>query len=96
MKNIIKLSLLGAAVAGVFSACSEPKSIEYYSDPKNAKELEAKLKECKKNANSAQTDTECANAYHAEYSKSFNYKPQVSTKEFMQKAREQNKDFELK
>ncbi|TLE13539.1 hypothetical protein LS72_009890 [Helicobacter apodemus] len=71
MKNIIKLSLLGVAVAGVISACSEPKSVQYYEDPKNAKELEAKLKECSKNANSAQTDTECANAYHAEYSKSF-------------------------
>ncbi|EKM1496902.1 hypothetical protein PT754_002034, partial [Campylobacter coli] len=49
-----------------------------------------------KNANSAQTDTECANAYEARYSKSFDYKPQVSTKELMQKAREQNKNMELK
>ncbi|EKK2373993.1 TPA: hypothetical protein SE279_002116, partial [Campylobacter jejuni] len=37
---------------------------------KNATELESKIKECDKNANSAQTDTECANAYKANYSKS--------------------------
>ncbi|EKH0721627.1 hypothetical protein O6E63_002007, partial [Campylobacter coli] len=45
----------------VFSACS--------SEPKNATELESKIKEC-------------ANA--SSYSKSFNYKPQVSTKELME------------
>ncbi|QWU80806.1 lipoprotein, EexN family (plasmid) [Campylobacter novaezeelandiae] len=71
MKNTIKLGLLSAMIIGVFSACSsEPKSVEYYKDPKNAKELEAKIKECNKNANSAKNDTECANAYNAEYSKS--------------------------
>ncbi|EDP6439285.1 hypothetical protein FVN29_08415 [Campylobacter jejuni] len=32
----------------------------------------------------------------ARYSKSFDYKPQISTKELMQKAREQNKNMELK
>ncbi|EIB8602478.1 hypothetical protein LI850_001891, partial [Campylobacter coli] len=53
----------------------------YYEDPKNATELESKIKECD---NSAQTDTECANAYKARYSKSFDYKPQVSTKELME------------
>ncbi|MBX1002306.1 EexN family lipoprotein [Campylobacter jejuni] len=47
MKNTIKLGLLSAMIIGVFSACSsEPKSVEYYKDPKNAKELEAKIKEC--------------------------------------------------
>ncbi|EGJ6905406.1 hypothetical protein INC61_001753 [Campylobacter jejuni] len=77
MKNTIKLALLGAVITGVFSACSsEPKTVQYYEDPKNA--------------------TECANAYEARYSKSFDYKPQVSTKELMQKAREQNKNMELK
>ncbi|EOC3263969.1 EexN family lipoprotein [Campylobacter upsaliensis] len=70
MKNVIKLGLLSAIVAILFSACSEPKSVQYYEDPKNAKELEAKIKECDKNANSAKTDTECANAYKARYSKS--------------------------
>ncbi|EFS5386637.1 EexN family lipoprotein, partial [Campylobacter jejuni] len=71
MKNTIKLALLGAVITGVFSACSsEPKTVQYYEDPKNATELEAKIKECDKNANSAQTDTECANAYKANYSKS--------------------------
>ncbi|EHU6391937.1 EexN family lipoprotein [Campylobacter upsaliensis] len=71
MKNVIKLGLLSAVVATLFSACSsEPKSVQYYEDPKNAKELEAKIKECDKNANSAKTDTECANAYKARYSKS--------------------------
>lgn len=71
MKNVIKLGLLSAVVATLFSACSsEPKSVQYYEDPKNAKELEAKIKECDKNANSAKTDTECANAYKAQYSKS--------------------------
>ncbi|EAL6525567.1 hypothetical protein DSW85_07880 [Campylobacter coli] len=95
MKNTIKLALLGAVITGVFSACSsEPKTVQYYEDPKNATELEAKIKECDKNANSAKTDTECANA--SRYSKSFDYKPQVSTKELMQKAREQNKNMELK
>ncbi|EPU0074120.1 EexN family lipoprotein, partial [Campylobacter jejuni] len=63
MKNTIKLALLGAVITGVFSACSsEPKTVQYYEDPKNATELEAKIKEC-------------ANA--SSYSKSFNYKPQV-------------------
>ncbi|EAH6024905.1 hypothetical protein CCP93_01250 [Campylobacter upsaliensis] len=70
MKNVTKLGLLSAIVAILFSACSEPKSVQYYEDPKNAKELEAKIKECDKNANSAKTDTECANAYKAQYSKS--------------------------
>ncbi|EGF3200277.1 EexN family lipoprotein [Campylobacter upsaliensis] len=70
MKNVTKLGLLSAIVAILFSACSEPKSVQYYEDPKNAKELEAKIKECDKNANSAKTDTECANAYKARYSKS--------------------------
>ncbi|EPS3560709.1 TPA: EexN family lipoprotein [Campylobacter jejuni] len=74
MKNTIKLALLGAVITGVFSACSsEPKTVQYYEDPKNATELEAKIKEC-------------ANA--SSYSKSFNYKPQVSTKELMEQARE--------
>ncbi|EAL1238908.1 EexN family lipoprotein, partial [Campylobacter coli] len=67
---------------GVFSACSsEPKTVQYYEDPKNATELEAKIKECDKNANSAKTDTECANAYKASYSKSFQ-KPRESAMEF--------------
>ncbi|EAK3560963.1 EexN family lipoprotein [Campylobacter upsaliensis] len=70
MKNVTKLGLLSAIVATLFSACSEPKSVQYYEDPKNVKELEAKIKECDKNANSAKTDTECANAYKARYSKS--------------------------
>ncbi|EAI3670900.1 hypothetical protein FFT86_01905 [Campylobacter upsaliensis] len=71
MKNVTKLGLLSAIVAILFSACSsEPKSVQYYEDPKNVKELEAKIKECDKNANSAKTDTECANAYKARYSKS--------------------------
>ncbi|ELU3725237.1 EexN family lipoprotein, partial [Campylobacter coli] len=63
-------------------ACSsEPKTVQYYEDPKNATELEAKIKECDKNANSAKTDTECANAYKASYSKSFQ-KPRESAMEF--------------
>ena len=71
MKNTIKLGLLSFAIVGIFSACSsEPKSVQYYEDPKNAKELEAKIKECDKNANSNKTDIECANAYKARYSKS--------------------------
>ncbi|EOU4155518.1 EexN family lipoprotein [Campylobacter coli] len=70
MNNTIKLALLGVVITGVFSACSsEPKTVQYYEDPKNATELEAKIKEC-------------ANA--SSYSKSFNYKPQVSTKELME------------
>ncbi|EFT0413947.1 EexN family lipoprotein [Campylobacter upsaliensis] len=81
MKNVTKLGLLSAIVAILFSACSEPKSVQYYEDPKNAKELEAKIKECDKNANSAKTDTECANAYKAQYSKSLQ-KPRESAMEF--------------
>ncbi|EAH5902998.1 EexN family lipoprotein [Campylobacter jejuni] len=82
MKNVIKLGLLSAVVATLFSACSsEPKSVQYYEDPKNAKELEAKIKECDKNANSAKTNTECANAYKARYSKSLQ-KPRESAMEF--------------
>ncbi|OCR20568.1 hypothetical protein BA917_04730 [Helicobacter pullorum] len=72
MKNVVKISILSALVAGIFSACSsEPKSVEYYKDPKNAEELAEKIKECKKNANSEFKDDECANAYKAERSKSF-------------------------
>ncbi|ELV7523759.1 hypothetical protein QF219_001711 [Campylobacter jejuni] len=68
MQNLIKLSLLSIVTACVFSACSsEPKTVQYYEDPKNA--------------NSAQTDTECANAYKANYSKSFQ-KPLSSAKDF--------------
>ncbi|EDP6855199.1 EexN family lipoprotein [Campylobacter upsaliensis] len=81
MKNVTKLGLLSAIVAILFSACSEPKSVQYYEDPKNAKELEAKIKECDKNANSAENDTECANAYKARYSKSLQ-KPRESAVEF--------------
>ncbi|EAH7984641.1 EexN family lipoprotein [Campylobacter upsaliensis] len=81
MKNVTKLGLLSAIVAILFSACSEPKSVQYYEDPKNAKELEAKIKECDKNANSAENDTECANAYKARYSKSLQ-KPRESAMEF--------------
>ncbi|EHH4697246.1 EexN family lipoprotein [Campylobacter upsaliensis] len=81
MKNVTKLGLLSAIVAILFSACSEPKSVQYYEDPKNAKELEAKIKECDKNANSAKTNTECANAYKAQYSKSLQ-KPLSSAMEF--------------
>ncbi|MCR2102130.1 EexN family lipoprotein [Campylobacter upsaliensis] len=65
MEKYIKLGLLSAIVAILFSACLEPKSVQYYEDPKNAKELEAKIQECDKNANSAENDTECANAYKA-------------------------------
>lgn len=81
MKNVTKLGLFSAVVAILFSACSEPKSVQYYEDPKNAKELEAKIKECDKNANSAKTNTECANAYKAQYSKSLQ-KPLSSAMEF--------------
>ncbi|TKX28888.1 EexN family lipoprotein [Campylobacter estrildidarum] len=71
MKNLIKLGLLSVVTAGVFSACSsEPKSVEYYKDPKNAQELEEKVKECKKDPESELKDKECFNAYKAQYSKS--------------------------
>lgn len=86
MKNVIKLGLLSAIVAILFSACSEPKSVQYYEDPKNAKELEAKIKECDKNANSAENDTECANAYKARYSKSLqNFQNEKLTDEEIKK-----------
>ncbi|WP_270970010.1 EexN family lipoprotein [Campylobacter upsaliensis] len=87
MKNVIKLGLLSAVVATLFSACSsEPKSVQYYEDPKNAKELEAKIKECDKNANSAKTNTECANAYKAQYSKSLqNFQNEKITDEEIKK-----------
>ena len=87
MKNVIKLGLLSAVVATLFSACSsEPKSVQYYEDPKNAKELEAKIKECDKNANSAKTNTECANAYKARYSKSLqNFQNEKLTDEEIKK-----------
>ncbi|CAM3380567.1 EexN family lipoprotein [Campylobacter upsaliensis] len=87
MKNVIKLGLLSAIVATLFSACSsEPKSVQYYEDPKNAKELEAKIQECDKNANSAKTNTECANAYKARYSKSLqNFQNEKLTDEEIKK-----------
>ncbi|MFK0491051.1 hypothetical protein ACISB9_09685 [Campylobacter coli] len=70
MQNLIKLSLLSIVTACVFSACSsEPKKYVILRRSKNATELESKIKEC-------------ANA--SSYSKSFNYKPQVSTKELME------------
>ncbi|EAJ8787476.1 hypothetical protein BTS95_07955 [Campylobacter jejuni] len=72
MKNLIKLGLLSIITAGVFSACSsEPKSVEYYKDPKNAQELEKKVKECKKDPDSELKDQECANAYKAQTTKTF-------------------------
>lgn len=70
MKNTIKLGLLAMVIAGAFVACSEPKSVQYYEDPKNAKESEL-------------TDTECANAYKAQYSKS-SKKPRESAMEFFE------------
>ncbi|MFH5261856.1 EexN family lipoprotein, partial [Campylobacter coli] len=77
-----KLALLSIVTACVFSACSsEPKKYVILRRSKNATELESKIKECDKNANSAQTDTECANAYKANYSKSFQ-KPRESAMEF--------------
>lgn len=86
MKNIVKISILSALVAGIFSACSsEPKSVQYYQDPKNAEELAEKVKECKKNANSAKNDEECANAFKAEYSKSFNKPLRVNPDDFRSK-----------
>lgn len=42
--------------------------MQYYEDPKKTKELEAKIQEYDKNANSAENDTECANAYKAQKS----------------------------
>ena len=41
MKNVVKISILSALVAGIFSACSsEPKSVQYYQDPKNARKMQ--------------------------------------------------------
>lgn len=45
--------------------------------------LSKKIKECDKNANSNKTDTECANAYKARYSKS-SKKPRESAVEFFE------------
>ena len=101
MKNVIKLGLLSAIVATLFSACSsEPKSVQYYEDPKNAKELEAKIKECDKNANSAKTNTECVknqvDLANASYENQRNIKKDLAMQEYsksLQKPRESAMEF---
>lgn len=89
MKNAIKLGLLSLVV--FLSACSsEPKSVQYYKDPKNAEELEAKLKECDKNPNASFTDQECENARTANYGKSFD-KPRLDPTPFFNNNKDNNK-----
>ncbi|XUP89748.1 EexN family lipoprotein (plasmid) [Campylobacter coli] len=69
MQNLIKLALLSVVTACVFCLLFRAKNSAILRRSKNATELESKIKEC-------------ANA--SSYSKSFNYKPQVSTKELME------------
>ncbi|RAX59325.1 hypothetical protein CCZ01_00905 [Helicobacter monodelphidis] len=107
MKKAVKLGLLGAIIAGVFSACSsEPKSVEYYSDPKNAKELEAKVTECKKKfpKNSEKTSKELEKSLNGNPSNEFldcenahkannrKSEPQESMMETMQRLRDEKKE----
>ncbi|TLD83515.1 hypothetical protein LS70_004990 [Helicobacter sp. MIT 11-5569] len=71
---MVKLGFFGVVIASVFSACSsEPKSVEYYSDPKNTKELEVKIQECNKKLlkRNRNEHLDCENAYQANYRKSF-------------------------
>ncbi|EAL7139808.1 hypothetical protein DT969_07600 [Campylobacter lari] len=81
MKKVI-LWLASLSLIVFLGACSsEPKSMEYFKDAKNEKELKDTLKYCKDNKDSILKDKtskeyiECENAFKADIGKSMGNEP---------------------
>ncbi|ECP5271633.1 EexN family lipoprotein [Campylobacter lari] len=81
MKKVV-LGLASLSLIVFLGACSsEPKSMEYFKDSKNEKELKDTLKYCKDNKDSILKDKtskeyiECENAFKADIGKSMGREP---------------------
>ncbi|WP_412097408.1 EexN family lipoprotein [Campylobacter lari] len=81
MKKVV-LGLASLSLIVFLGACSsEPKSMEYFKDVKNEKELKDTLKYCKDNRDSILKDKtskeyiECENAFKADIGKSMGKEP---------------------
>ncbi|EAJ1255145.1 hypothetical protein A0Y59_08265 [Campylobacter lari] len=81
MKKVV-LGLASLSLIVFLGACSsEPKSMEYFKDSKNEKELKDTLKYCKDNRDSILKDKtskeyiECENAFKADIGKSMGNEP---------------------
>ncbi|EGK8077142.1 EexN family lipoprotein [Campylobacter lari] len=81
MKKVV-LGLASLSLIVFLGACSsEPKSMEYFKDAKNEKELKDILKYCKDNRDSILKDKtskeyiECENAFKADIGKSMGNEP---------------------
>ncbi|AJC85482.1 hypothetical protein YZ38_08005 [Campylobacter lari] len=93
MKKVV-LGLASLSLIVFLGACSsEPKSMEYFKDSKNEKELKDTLKYCKDNRDSILKDKtskeyiECENAFKADIGKSMGKEP-LDSKELLDEGRE--------
>ncbi|EAH8849782.1 hypothetical protein EWV02_08000 [Campylobacter lari] len=93
MKKVV-LGLASLSLIVFLGACSsEPKSMEYFKDAKNEKELKDTLKYCKDNRDSILKDKtskeyiECENAFKADIGKSMGNEP-LDSKELLDEGRE--------
>ncbi|HEC1777046.1 EexN family lipoprotein [Campylobacter sp. RKI_CA19_01128] len=93
MKKVV-LGLASLSLIVFLGACSsEPKSMEYFKDSKNEKELKDTLKYCKDNRDSILKDKtskeyiECENAFKADVGKSMGKEP-LDSKELLDEGRE--------
>ncbi|EAJ2196053.1 TPA: EexN family lipoprotein [Campylobacter jejuni] len=92
----ITLGLASFSLIVFLGACSsEPKSMEYFKEAKNEKELKDTLKYCKENKDSIKDTTskeyiECKNAFRADMSKSMGKEP-LSDVELAKQAEEKAK-----
>ncbi|EGS0795775.1 EexN family lipoprotein [Campylobacter coli] len=92
----ITLGLASFSLIVFLGACSsEPKSMEYFKEAKNEKELKDTLKYCKENKDSIKDTTskeyiECKNAFRADMSKSMGKEP-LDSKELLDEGREKAK-----
>ncbi|EAK0451881.1 hypothetical protein YZ36_08000 [Campylobacter lari] len=93
MKKVV-LGLASLSLIVFLGACSsEPKSMEYFKDSKNEKELKDTLKYCKDNKDSILKDKtskeyiECENAFKADIGKSMGREP-LDSKELLDEGRE--------
>ncbi|HEG2607268.1 EexN family lipoprotein [Campylobacter sp. W0066.1] len=93
MKKVV-LGLASLSLIVFLGACSsEPKSMEYFKDSKNEKELKDTLKYCKDNRDSILKDKtskeyiECENAFRADIGKSMGKEP-LDSKELLDEGRE--------
>ncbi|MCV3465276.1 EexN family lipoprotein [Campylobacter lari] len=96
MKKVV-LGLASLSLIVFLGACSsEPKSMEYFKDAKNEKELKDTLKYCKDNKDSILKDKtskeyiECENAFKADIGKSMGNEP-LSDVELAKQAEEKAK-----